>query len=150
MTGVPIDISEMTREDYREVADLWQNTEGVGLDAHIDTMEGMASYLSRNAGISFVARQEGQVVGAVLCGHDGRRGYLHHLAVARQWQRNGIGRALVERCLVRLAAIGIRKCNIFLFADNELGKVFWKQNGWGERSDLKVLQKQTAPEGDNP
>jgi GNAT superfamily N-acetyltransferase len=66
--------------------------------------------------------------------------------VAPQWRRKGIGRALIERCLAKLASVGIGKCNIFLFADNELGETFWKQTGWAERSDLKILQKQIGPE----
>jgi N-acetylglutamate synthase len=146
------DIRPMMADDYDEVAALWQNTEGIGLDEHVDTREGIAGYLARHPGLSFVAllecgdespHSQKRIVGAVLCGDDGRRGYLHHLAVAAAWRRNGIGRALVEACLKRLASVGIPKCNIFLLADNELGKTFWKHNGWNERNDLKVLQKET-------
>ena len=168
----------MTAEDYDEVADLWRNTEGIGLDEHVDTREGIADYLARHPGLSFVARHEcvdllecgdssplslgtaelataakesgdesphskNRIMGAVLCGHDGRRGYLHHLAVAAAWRRKGIGRDLVEACLTGLGSAGIPKCNIFLLADNELGKAFWTHNGWNERGDLKVLQKET-------
>jgi N-acetylglutamate synthase len=143
MTSTVIDIRPMTADDYDEVADLWRNTEGIGLDEHVDAREGIAGYLARHPGLSFVARQEGRIVGAVLCGHDGRRGYLHHLAVATARRRKGIGRALVEACLTGLGSAGIPKCNIFLLADNELGKSFWIHNGWNERDDLKVLQKET-------
>jgi ribosomal protein S18 acetylase RimI-like enzyme len=90
-----------------------------------------------------VARHKVRIVGAVLCGHDGRRGYLHHLAVAPAHRHNGIGRALVEACLAKLGHIGIQKCNIFLFSDNEPGEAFWKHIGWNGRGDLKVLQKPT-------
>jgi putative acetyltransferase len=143
MTRARTEISRMTAGDYAEVAALWQGTEGVGLDDQTDTREGVTSYLARNPGLSFVARLEGRVVGAVLCGHDGRRGYLHHLAVAPRCRRRGIGRALVEACLTNLGNIGILKCNIFLFSDNEAGEDFWKHSDWKERSDLKVLQKAT-------
>ncbi len=136
-------IHEMTAQDYDDVAGLWRNIEGVGLDEDTDSREGIAAYLARNPGLSYVARQDGMVVGAVLCGHDGRRGYLHHLAVAPAHRHNGIGRALVEACLATLGSIGIQKCNIFLFSDNEPGEAFWKQIGWKERRDLKVLQKPT-------
>ena len=137
-------ISEMKAEDYDEVAALWQATEGIGLDDDTDTREGVTRYLARNPRLSFVTRQEGQIVGAVLCGHDGRRGYLHHLAVAPVHRRQGIGRALVEVCLAGLGSIGIPKCNIFLYANNESGEAFWKNNGWNERSDLKVLQRKST------
>jgi ribosomal protein S18 acetylase RimI-like enzyme len=91
--------------------------------------------------MSFVARAATNVVGAVLCGHDGRRGYLHHLAVAPEHRHQGLGKRLVEACLERLAAIGIIKCNIFLFANNETGEAFWTHKGWIKREDLEVLQK---------
>ena len=112
MASTSINIRPMTADDYDEVADLWRNTEGIGLDEHVDAREGIAGYLARHPGLSFVARQEGRIVGAVLCGHDGRRGYLHHLAVAAAWRRKGIGRALVEACLTGLGSVGIPKCKI--------------------------------------
>ncbi len=145
-------IAEMTAEDLDEVLALWQATEGVGLSAG-DTKDEVIAYLSRNPGLSLVAHSDGQIVGGVLCGHDGRRGCVYHLAVANPHRRQGIGRALVDACLERLASIGIRKCNLFLYADNEVGSRFWKRNGWNERADLKVLQKalpwvlKTAEEG---
>jgi N-acetylglutamate synthase len=136
-----ITICEMKPEDYDEVVALWQASEGIGLHEDVDSRQSIAAYLHRNPGTSHVARHAGRIVGAVLCGHDGRRGYLHHLAVAAPWRRQGVGQALVEACLLKLAAAGIPKCNIFLFADNEQGEAFWKNAGWNERADLKVLQR---------
>lgn len=136
-------ISTMTREDYDAVLGLWRATEGIGLNES-DTPEAVASYLSRNPGLSCVARDaSGGVVGAVLCGHDGRRGYLHHLAVARACRGQGLGRRLVEQCLRQLCALGIPKCNIFLFADHAAGESFWGHNGWQARTDLRALQRPT-------
>jgi len=137
-------IRAMTNEDYDAVLGLWQATEGIGLNES-DTAEAVASYLGRNPGLSCVARDaSGGVVGAVLCGHDGRRGYLHHLAVARACRGQGLGRRLVEQCLRRLGALGIPKCNIFLFADHAAGESFWRHNGWQARTDLRVLQRATV------
>jgi hypothetical protein len=96
MASRPIDIRQMTVEDYDEAAVLWKNTEDVGLDNHVDTREGIASHLARNVELSYVARQEGRIVGAVLCGHDGRRGHLHHLAVARPRHWPSLGRRLIS------------------------------------------------------
>jgi N-acetylglutamate synthase len=134
-----VKIGEMQVEDYDDVAALWQRTEGIGLDDD-DSREGIATYLVRNPGISQVARAEGRIVAAVLCGHDGRRGYLHHLAVATEYRNKSIGKKLVQACLSRLAYLGIPKCNIFLFDDNDPGRAFWNRAGWNERSDLRVLQ----------
>jgi putative acetyltransferase len=133
----------MTAADFDEALRLWQNTEGVGLNES-DTPERLSAYLQRNPGLSFVARVHGEIVGAVLCGHDGRRGYLHHLAVAKAHRRQGNGRRLVETCLRQLETLGILKCNIFLFADNPDGELFWRRNGWINRADLRVMQKVTA------
>ncbi len=125
---------------YTRVLRLWQRTEGVGLSVS-DSRVNIAAYLKRNPNMSFVARNGRDIVGAVLCGHDGRRGYLHHLAVAKAHRGQGLGKRLVEACLSRLAACGIPKCNIFLFADNAAGEQFWKHNGWLNRADLQVMQK---------
>ena len=101
----------------------------------------MARFLARNPGLSFVAEEEGRIVGAVLCGNDGRRGFLHHLAVEKDRRRSGIGRDLVERCLSALAAAGFRKCHLFVLADNIEGQRFWRKIGWEERTTLKVMSR---------
>jgi ribosomal protein S18 acetylase RimI-like enzyme len=130
----------MTLADYDEVLHLWQNAKGMGLNES-DTRAAICSYLKRNRGMSFVARDGKLIVGAVLCGHDGRRGYLHHLAVAPSHRRKGWGTKLVGRCLAELKRLGILKCNIFLYADNVRGERFWRSNGWKKRSDLRLVQK---------
>jgi ribosomal protein S18 acetylase RimI-like enzyme len=129
--------------DYAAVLTLWKKTEGIGLNES-DTRPAIAAFLRHNPGMSAVAIAGGRVIGAVLCGHDGRRGYLHHLAVARRWRRRGLGRSLVEFCLGKLHAAGIPKCNLFLFSNNSAGKTFWRSLGWSVRSDLRLVQKSTA------
>lgn len=135
----------MRLADYPGVMALWKKTEGIGL-SESDTRPATAAFLRRNPGLSTVAVAGGRVVGAILCGHDGRRGYLHHLAVAPKSRRQGLGRALVGRSLENLRAVGIPKCNLFLFSDNAAGRAFWKRLGWTMRSDLVLVQKATAPE----
>jgi putative acetyltransferase len=129
--------------DYDEVYALWKKTEGIGLNES-DSREAVGRYLKRNPNLSHVATSGGRVIAAVLCGHDGRRGYLHHLAVARKWRRQGIGRKLVAACLDKLRSEGIPKCNLFLFASNLSGKVFWRHLGWNVRANLRLVQRSTA------
>lgn len=137
-------IEPMRIADFDEVTVLWKRTEGVGLNES-DERANIALFLERNPGLSLVARDEGgKIIGAVLCGQDGRRGYLHHLAVAAECRRRGIGGAIIEKCLAALAAQGIQKCNLFLFADNAAGREFWERRNWKERVDLRVLQKPTG------
>jgi ribosomal protein S18 acetylase RimI-like enzyme len=138
-TAAPV-LRAMTPVDYDAVLALWQASEGIGLNES-DTREAIAAYLVRNPGFSLVAEIEGVIVGALLGGHDGRRGYLHHLAVASRHRRRGLGRTLVGESLARLRAQGITKCNIFLFANNADGQAFWLREGWAVREDLALVQK---------
>jgi len=139
-----ITIRAMDADDYPAVAELWRRTEGVGLNES-DTNDAIAVYLRRNPGMSAVGQsQEGVILGVVLCGHDGRRGYLHHLAVDPAHRHQGIARRLLEWCFERLHEAAVPKCNIFLFSDNESGASFWNRNGWSSRPDLVVFQKPTS------
>jgi putative acetyltransferase len=131
----------MEKGDLAEVLQFWQGMEGIGL-SESDSYSALSLYLRRNPGLSWVARnRDRELIGAVLCGHDGRRGYLHHLAVARDYRRKGIGRALVDRCLSSLRELKILKCNVFLFSHNPEGQEFWKAMGWKEREDLILMQR---------
>ena len=132
----PLAIRNLTIGDYDAVMALWSSVPGVR--AH-ESREELDRILARNPGLSCVAARGDQLAAAVLCCHDGRRGYLYHLAVAPAFQRHGLAKRLVERCLNGLKAAGIQRCTIFLIADNEAGELFWRQTGWRERTDLKAF-----------
>ena len=136
-----METKEMSIGNYEEAISLWESCESVGLDKRTDSRERISIYLQRNPGLSFVALENSKVVGVVLCGHEGRRGYLHHLAVAEGYRRKGVGKALVERVVSKLRLVGIRACHIFVFADNIDGQEFWQNIGWNERTDLKIMSK---------
>lgn len=140
-TGVMnITIEPLSIELYDRVLSLWQQSQGVGL-SHADSREGIESYLNRNPGMSFVALAGRVVAGAVLAGHDGRRGYIHHLSVHPEFRGQGLARGLVDRCLQVLKQAGIEKSHILIFKANEKGMTFWKNAGWTFRSDLRVMSK---------
>lgn len=140
---VEIRMTPMTMDDYDEAMALWQATEGMGLRPS-DAPEHIARYLERNPGLSFVARDGDRLVGTVLCGHDGRRGYLQHLAVDRAYRRQGIGRALVERVLAALRSININKCHLFVIKENAPAVDFWRRIGWHVRDDLVTMSYWTG------
>jgi N-acetylglutamate synthase len=138
----PVTIERLRISHYDEVLALWRRCEGVGL-SEADSREAIAAYLDRNPGMSFVAVAGGAIAGTILCGHDGRRGYVHHLAVDAPWRRRGIGRQLVESSLSALRDAGIQKAHIFMYADNEAGERFWTSLGWVWRSELRMMSRPT-------
>jgi ribosomal protein S18 acetylase RimI-like enzyme len=136
-----VNIDKFTLKDYQKVIALWQSCEGIGLSS-ADSKDSIKAYLKRNSAMSFVARYKNEIIGAVLCGHDGRRGYLHHLAVHPNFRNQAIGRALVEKCILALQSIGIQKCHLFIFNSNEDALRFWEKIGWSYRKDIAVVSKE--------
>mgnify|MGYP003599760706 FL=1 len=128
-------IRTMTPSDYDAVLALMQDTPGISLrDA--DSREATERYLARNPGLSFVAEAEGRLIGCVMCGHDGRRGYLQHLLVLPEYRRQGIARALTQRCLAALEQLGIHKCHLDVFKTNSGAARYWQGQGWTLRTDI--------------
>jgi N-acetylglutamate synthase len=124
---------------------LFRGCPGVGLSTGDSALE-IADFLVRNPGCSAVAETPaGALLGAVLCGHDGRRGFLYHLAVHPDERGRGLGKALVAHCTAALAAAGISRVSIHVFAHNDEGAKFWARLGWRTRSDLGVMQLELAP-----
>lgn len=135
-----ITIRSMTLDDYDTVIELMRSTPGISLrDA--DSREATARYLERNPGMSFVAEAGGALCGCVMCGHDGRRGYLQHLIVLPAYRRRGIAHELVERCLERLDALGIYKCHLDVMKSNEAAGRYWQGQGWTLREDIDRYSK---------
>ena len=121
-----IDLVEFQRfepKDYDDVMKFWRSVEHMGLSG-ADSRENISSYLDRNPGLSTILRDGGKVIGSVLCGHDGRRGFLHHLAVAHEYRGRGLGKELVRRSIGKLGEAGIMKCHIFVFRENRSGMSF--------------------------
>ncbi len=135
-----IEIREFTMEDYDGAIALWRASEGIGL-SDADLAENLARYLERNRGLSFVAYEGARLVGAVLCGHDGRRGYLHHMAVAPEYRRRNVGQRLAEKCLRGLKANGFSRCHLFVHRDNHAALAFWRRTGWFDRTDLVMMSR---------
>jgi N-acetylglutamate synthase len=126
---------KFTIDNYSQFRRLLEDTEGVS-NREADSYEGIERYLLRNPGFSFSAFEGNSMVACVLCGHDGRRGYLQHVMVKPDYRRKGIASELIKRCLDELAKIGIMKTHIDVFKKNDLANSYWQKNGWKLREDI--------------
>ena len=129
-------IRVMTLEDYDEVYALWMGIHGFGIRSIDDSKEGVERFLKRNPTTSMVAVADGKIVGAILCGHDGRRWCLYHVCVKKGYRRHGVGKAMVVACMEALRKEEINKVTLIAFTKNDIGNVFWNKIGWTEREDL--------------
>ena len=126
----------MKIEDYEAVKELWLTIKGFAIRSIDDSYEGVKRFLERNPSTSVVAEYKGNIVGAILCGHDGRRGCLYHVCVHEKYRRRGIGRAMVVFCINALEAENISNVSLIAFTSNDIGNAFWNEIGWRRRQDL--------------
>ena len=115
--------------DYDAAVELWHRVEGLDV-AEGDDRETITRFLQRNPGLSRIAADGTKIVGAVICGHDGRRGYIYHLAIDPVYEGRGLGRRLIEECLAGLKEAGLERANILVAKDNPRGLEFWRRCGW--------------------
>ena len=134
-------IRPMTIDDYDRVYALWMSCKNMGFNDVDDSREGIGRYLRRNPTTCFVAEIDGALAGVILAGHDGRRGFVHHMAVGEDYRRQGVGAALVERALSALRAEDISKVALLVFRYNEAGNAFWEKMGFALREDLNYRNR---------
>lgn len=129
-------LRKMKTEDYDDVYALWMSIKGFGIRSMDDSKEGVTRFLRRNPTTSMVACMDGKIVGAILCGHDGRRGCFYHVCVHEAYRQHGIGKAMAKKAMEALQEEGINKVSLIAFASNQVGNRFWKDMGWTFREDL--------------
>lgn len=136
-----ISIRVMTIDDYEGVYDLWINTPGMGLNTTDDSREGIEKYLKRNPTTSFVAEDDGKIIGVIMAGHDGRRGFINHTAILPNYRKQGIAKRLVDSAMDALDREGIQKVALVVFKHNKIGNGFWNNIGFTDRDDLVYRNK---------
>jgi ribosomal protein S18 acetylase RimI-like enzyme len=139
-------IRTMKAGDYEGVYSLWMSIKGFAMRSIDDSREGVERFLARNPKTSVVALEEGKIVGAILCGHDGRRGCMYHVCVHEDYRMRGIGKAMVVFAMEALKKEEISKVSLIAFTQNDVGNAFWNRIGWTKREDLNyydfVLNKE--------
>lgn len=129
-------IREMKIEDYGQIYTLWKKIKGFGIRSIDDSREGVDRFLRRNPTTSVVAEEDGKIVGAILCGHDGRRGCFYHVCVDEAYRRHGIGKSMVVFAMEALKKEQVNKVSLIAFTQNDIGNAFWNTIGWTKREDL--------------
>lgn len=136
MTDTNYTIRTMRIEDYPKIYQLWMGISGFGIRSIDDSKEGIERFLRRNPNTSIVAELNGEIVGTILCGHDGRRGCFYHVCVKAEFRKRGIGKAMAVLAMKALQEEKINKVCLIAFLDNTVGNQFWKSVGWTFREDL--------------
>ena len=134
---------EFTIADYESAIALWESVEGVEI-CEGDSREEIAEYLKRNPGLSRVAEASGKIVGVALCGHDGRRGWIYHLAVAAEYRGRNIGRCVLDDCIEGFRKAGLKRAIILVAGDNPSGHAFWLRNGWEDITGAIAMTREIA------
>ena len=137
-----MNIRVMKISDYEQVYNMWLSCVGMGFNNVDDSKEGIEKFLKRNPTSCFVAIEDDIVVGAVIAGNDGRRGYIYHLAVNPKYRNKGIGTTLVNNAMNALENLGINKVALLTFKRNEVANAFWEKQGFSTREDINYRNKQ--------
>lgn len=133
-------IREMTVGDYDNVYGLWRTIKGFGIRSIDDSREGVERFVRRNPTTSIVAEEDGKVIGAILCGHDGRRGCFYHVCVKEEHRKRGVGKKMVAAAMEALKKEKISKVNLIAFQSNQVGNRFWSSMGWSFREDVNYYE----------
>lgn len=140
----------MTIDDYEALWEMWKNTPNMGLRSLDDSKEGILRFLKRNPDTNFAAYEDNKLAGAILCGHDGRRGYIYHTVVLPEYRRQGIASALIKMAEEGLRKEGITRVCLNVMESNEPGKNFWISRGWEKKDFLGFYSKAITDEENLP
>lgn len=136
-----MEYKKMKMSDYKDAFDLWMATDGMGLRSLDDSEKGIEKFLLRNPNTNYICCLDGKLIGLMLCGHDGRRAYIYHAVVAKEYRGRGIGKTLLDNVTKAVIGEGIHKIALVVYAHNQLGNKFWEAQGYTTREDLTYRNK---------
>ena len=134
-----MEITVFSINDYKEAVSFWKKTVNKMGTGSIDEIESIKAFFNRNPNMSFIARDSGKIIGTILCGHDGRRAFIHHIAISKDYEEKNLVKKLVDKCMRKLEKEGIKKCHVFIFEENPANKEYCKSLHWVERNDIKMF-----------
>ena len=134
-------IKKMDIKHYEEIITLWKNTEGVGLNEYDDSKKSIKKFIEKNPNTCFIAEINTEVIGTIMGGYDGRRGFIYHLMVKHEHRKHGIGKNLLEKVEIGLRREGVRRIYLVLIKENETGMRFWENNGYELRDFAELRSK---------
>lgn len=130
-------IEKYSNKSYIEVIELWKKT-GISVSSS-DTKEELEKMYNRNPQLFLLGKMKEKVVGVVMGGFDGRRGYLHHLAIDPEYQKKGYGRLMVDNLIKKFRKLGVHKVHLFIEKNNKEVVKFYQNLGWKIRDDLIMM-----------
>jgi|SRR3989338_9620018 len=133
-------IRPMKIDDYEEVVAVWQAT-GLSVDDYDDSWSRLKQLIDKNRGGCLVAVSEGQIVGAVLGTYNGQRAWVYHLAVMPEYQRLGIGKALIAKLEQWCQKVGAKKIKLAVLKANNQALGFYEKLGYVADDDAITLEK---------
>ena len=135
-------IRKMVINDYNELITLWKNTDGIGINGYDDSKKAIKKFLERNPNTCFVMEyNKTEIIGTIMGGNDGRRGFIYHLMVKPEHRKNGIGKKLLEKTETSFGKAGLRRINLVVLKKNITGNKFWDENGYEIRDFICIRSK---------
>lgn len=128
--------------DYESVFALWGSIEKGVRTGRSDTPAEIEKKLSHDPDLFLVAEADGEIIGSVIGGYDGRRGLVYHLAVALAFRGVGIGSRLMDELESRLRAKGCLKCYLLVTNDNPEAEVYYQHRGWQHMDTVRLYGKE--------
>lgn len=138
MDDISSKIQTVLPGDLEDLTTFWRSIQGVGLGKG-DDPDSLLRFIRRNPATCFLIRNEAKIVGSVLGGFDGRRGYIYHLAVCPERRRQGLGRVLMDTVCRALEKQGAHKIHLFVLNANSDVMGFYQRLGWNRRTDIQVM-----------
>ena len=130
-------IEKFSIDSYNQVHKLWRKV-GISVGSS-DSKEELEKMLKRNPNLFLIGKRNDKVIAVVMGGFDGRRGYVHHLAIDSNYRKKGYGRMMMDKIHNIFLQMGVHKVHLFIEKTNIEVVSFYESMGWEKRDDLIIM-----------